>query len=186
MNCPMMVHVYVYGMKVTTDCGEFQFQCDDKSCIMYTSVCNGKVDCKSGGYESGEDESHCGCNATQHLSEVTYIACLELPYEIQKSCHPFEFVCPGEKCIPYTSVCDGFQDCSQNADEICELNDSSVTTVTKMEEMYTCLSGDQIPSKYVNDLIPDCYNSDDEALYLNKTKHRLVYDQTCQSQVMLQ
>ncbi len=106
-------------------------------------------------------------------------------HEIQKSCHPFEFVCPGEKCIPYTSVCDGVQDCTQNADEICKLNHSRESNIEEMYMMYTCVSGEQIPSKYVNDLIPDCYDGDDEELYHNKTKQRLVYDIKCQSEDML-
>ncbi len=100
----------------------------------------------------------------------------------QKSCHPFEFICPDEECIPYTSVCDGHKDCSRNTDEICELNHS---IELKMEEIYTCVSGEQIPLKYVNDLIPDCYDGDDEELYHNKTKQRLVYDVKCQSMDML-
>ena len=84
--------------------------------VSHTVICDGRLDC-----QSGDDESNCGCDATLLLSEQVYNQCLRLPIAIRKSCHPFEFICPNERCIPYTFVCDGIPHCKNKADEFCHV-----------------------------------------------------------------
>ena len=80
--------------------------------------------------------------------------------ERQTSCHKMAFICPGERCIPFSYVCDGIAHCTNGADEFCNLNISR-----QLPEMFQCSLGKYIESKYVNDLIPDCQAGQDEPSY---------------------
>ncbi len=97
---------------------------------------------------------------SDHLSE-----CIMLPPSEQRKCHQMAYVCPLEKCIPFTYVCDGILHCSDGAGEMC--NNIGVTSHVKDVDIYECPSGGNLLMKYVDDLIPDCINATDEAEYGN-------------------
>ncbi len=164
--------------KTRYSCMENQFMCKNKECIAMVSVCNGIEDC-----QSGEDEQGCSCNGTSAISTQNYESCLKLPAN-ETTCQSFSFVCPGEKCIPGTFVCDGKADCNDKSDEFCKKEYWSVPRPF-LGESYNCTSGEKIPRKYVNDLIPDCPGGDDEIYYLTVMQDRTLYQQRCKHEGML-
>ncbi len=156
-------------------------RCQDESCVSTNVICDGKMDCFS-----GEDELNCGCDVTVLLSVDIHQQCLKLPPAAQRSCHPFEFVCPGESCIPYTFVCDGIAHCRNEADEFCQRNEPTTPDIIRVEEkieFYLCSSGEKIPRKYVDDLIIDCDN--DELHYEHAIQTQTLNEQKCDSADML-
>ncbi len=143
-----------------TSCFDYQFQCKDRTCISDISVCDGVRDCSE-----GEDEAECGCQAitfSPHwMGQDHYGMCKKLSANIQAKCHEMSFVCPLEKCIPMTYVCDGIRHCKLGNDEFCETNTPGGTNT----DLFECASGEEVNTKYVNDLIPDCKNGKDEVEY---------------------
>ncbi len=141
-------------------CLDYQFQCKDKTCISDVSLCDGIRDCPW-----GEDKAECGCDvitvSSHWLGQNHFAMCRDLPANIQAKCHRMSFVCPLEKCIPMTYVCNGIFHCKHGVDEVCKTTVSE-STIT---EHFECASGEKVPMEYVNDLIPDCKSGTDEAAY---------------------
>lgn len=150
-------------------CGHNQYVCANRECISDLRVCDGHLDCRS-----GDDESNCGCNGTYMMSEFYFHLCQKLPKHAQKQCPPFAFVCPNEKCISASLVCDGNVECKDKSDEFC-----NYTIEKSIPDLFLCVSGQTIQSKYVNDLIPDCIGGDDELNYITAAKNRTLRDQKC-------
>ncbi len=153
-----------------TKCPEYLFSCKDKTCIAQLLICNGQRDCPS-----GEDEEMCGFKSTNIPSQIMKLGSLINPVseftkaEPQK-CHNMSFVCPGERCIPFSYVCDGVIHCKQGHDEFCDIVANYISQereVILKPHTFQCLSGKTILSKYVNDLIPDCVNETDEQPFLD-------------------
>ena len=149
---------------------DYQFRCKDRICISDISVCDGIRDC-----HGGEDEGECGCDvktiSSHWLGQDHYAMCRNLSANIQAKCHRMSFVCPLEKCIPMTYVCDGISHCRHGVDEFCKTKVLECT----VPEYFECTSGEKVPMKYVNDLIPDCKNGTDEAAYKPYYQPEMLY-----------
>ncbi len=110
-------HIHARPKRYKAGCAVYHFQCDDLTCISDVHICDGEADCRN-----AEDEKQCGCNAMiSSISPLGYHhQCMSLTTgQARSSCHPMEFICNKEKCIPYTHVCDGIHHCKNGADEFC-------------------------------------------------------------------
>ncbi len=98
------------------NCPEHLFRCKDKTCIAQLLICDGQRDCPS-----GEDEESCGFKSTDIPSQIMMLGTVinpvsELTRAEHQKCHNMSFICPGERCIPFSYVCDGVIHCKQEQD----------------------------------------------------------------------
>ncbi len=143
----------------TASCPINQFQCSDKTCIGFISLCDGHNDCSDAG-----DESECDCHNVDE-------ECNALPQLQKLSCLKLYFTIHRKQCLPFTYVCDGIAHYRNGEDELCSVQ-MALNIHHKWEKPFQCHSGKTIPQKYVNDLIPDCEYSEDESNY-----HKLIIDE---------
>ena len=153
-------------------CGVNQYQCDDGSCMLQTSLCVNDWSCSPG---------RCSCLLDgKRIANKEYcsVSCMMPRCE----CPPLFFHCTSGGCIQFSYICDGFAECSDSSDELCEVSQMKMELLSEnlgqaisvsIEEVsvclgYRCLSGLCIPMEYTNDLIPDCpgRDADDEPQYL--------------------
>ena len=117
-------------------CEVNEFQCRDFKCIPMTSRCNGIIDCRDG---NSTDEVGCppvSCNDT------------------------FNVKCPNTNvCIRRRWLCDGDNDCGDNADE----NRLFCSSIPCSSTEFRCTSNNKcIPFSWFCDNDRDCPNGEDE------------------------
>ena len=121
----------------------------------------------------------CACSAKgQLIYDKSYCNYVCPPQNC--SCPQHHFQCGSGGCIQFTFICDGKADCIDASDEICGQR-FWFTSERKNRQRaklwinhyfcmgYLCMSGECIPLKYVNDLMPDCPGgqAEDEQLFIN-------------------
>ncbi len=89
-------------------------------------------------------------------------------------CPVLYYQCPSGGCIPWSFVCNGYNDCKFDEDEknLC-VDNNHLTKVTLKDKNvsssicdgFQCSTGKCIPLEKVNDFRPDCEEADDEELY---------------------
>ena len=154
------------------DCNKDQFQCQTSGfCIPRIWLCDGTEECSD-----GSDEANC----PQFFENDTSIQSSN-KLAIRSTCEEDEFECEATKdCIPKRWVCDGFEDCNDNSDEIdCFLTSSSTSTTTTAtttslacsREEFQCdyQFGSCLPIRYICDDIVDCFDGSDEENCIDNT-----------------
>lgn len=117
-------------------CDEDDFPCTSDATICYTigMKCDGKTDCPM-----GEDEKNC------------------------PPCPNHMFECPNEKCIFMRWVCDGINDCDDNADELdCNVQKEQRINQSCTPDQFRCKDGTCLELTKVCDDKKDCRDGDDE------------------------
>ena len=177
---------YIFpGRNITSDCESNQVRCKDGTCISQEYFCFDDISCSS---------KSCACgNEVKLVYDKHY--CRHLCVLQNCSCPPHYFQCGSGGCIQFTLICDGKADCVDASDEMCQYStrfipdqkDSSHKSKTEGLYLighgffclgYHCPSGECIPLRYVNDLIPDCSGgqAEDENLFLHMVYHEEHFD----------
>ena len=161
-------------------CEYNQVLCTDGTCISQVYDCYDDILCSSKG---------CACyTEDQWVYDQRY--CRYHCMLQNCSCPPHYFQCGSGGCIQYALICDSNIDCEDASDEMCgRLTRLSFQGKNSEDKIHTevlfligrvhyclgyrCLSGECIPLRYVNDLIPDCTGgqADDEQLFLRMFYH---------------
>ena len=80
-----------------------------------------------------------------------YISAAPTDYTLHISCLDFRYECDNGLCIRYSSKCDGYNDCGDNADEIgCDGSGSSGTYTLYMYNVKCILIGE-----WISQCLPD-------------------------------
>ncbi len=100
---------------VTADtCIHGQHQCDDGTCILDQYACDGSPDCPD-----GSDEKSCTHVCTFFGMDLwDGRDCFDKCLAIDCSCSTHYFQCNSGKCVPWSFVCNGRDDCRDNSDEV--------------------------------------------------------------------
>ncbi len=91
-----------------------QYQCDDGTCLLNLYTCDGSHDCPD-----GSDEKN--CTHVCHFFERDFWDgrdCFEKCVARDCSCSAHYFQCTIGKCVPWSFVCNGKDDCKDFSDEI--------------------------------------------------------------------
>ena len=150
-------------------CGPTMQQCLDKSCRTQAAICQSDFKCAP---------NVCACTIGNQM-EYSMQYCRYLCPPGICMCAPLMFQCSAGGCIPYSHVCDNVYDCADTSDEFCISSianqlekhrlrgtggDSRVLSRKSSQFCFDfiCLSGKCIDLKFVNDLLPDCLDAEDE------------------------
>ena len=148
-------------------CGPAMQQCDDGSCRAQSIICIWDFQCSW---------NLCACTTGSNISNsMDYCRYQCLPGIC--TCSPLMFQCSTGGCIPYSRVCDNVYNCADSSDELCigrkaveyRLKNTPINLrflITKSSIWcfgFICSSGLCIDVNFVNDLIPDCSDAEDES-----------------------
>ena len=94
-------------------CSHGQYQCDDGTCILDCYTCDGSHDCPD-----GSDEKNCTHVCTFFGTDLWEGRdCFEKCVASDCSCSTHYFQCTVGKCVPWSFVCNGRDDCGDHTDE---------------------------------------------------------------------
>ncbi len=95
-------------------CLHGHYRCADGTCILDFYACDGSHDCPD-----GSDELNCThvCNFFGR-DKWGDRDCFEKCFTTDCSCSEHYFQCTGGKCLPWSFVCNGRDDCRDNSDEV--------------------------------------------------------------------
>ena len=96
-----------YHHDLPLTCRSSEFACTDGTCILQHHHCDGEVDCPDA---TDEEACEAACNNTD--PSICFANCFP-PYCV---CTFLFFQCAG-RCLPYSKVCDGVSQCSDDLDE---------------------------------------------------------------------
>ena len=148
-------------------CGPAIQQCDDGSCRAQSVICIWDFQCSW---------NLCACTTGSNISDSMDYCPYRCPPGIC-TCSPLMFQCSTGGCIPYSRVCDNVYDCADSPDEFCigrkavkyRIDNTPidlrfiVTTSFVRCFGFLCSSSACIDVNFVNDLIPDCSDAQDES-----------------------
>ncbi|XP_040564909.1 sortilin-related receptor [Lepeophtheirus salmonis] len=152
-------------------CKEWQFKCNDQTCIYKDWVCDGQLDCAD-----NSDEFNCSSTSTSMEHQI--------PSFQHNNCTEDKFKCANGKCIPINWKCDGHNDCPDQSDEMnCGFNhhyihNGSTTFYPEPKKKYIelnkfeCKSGKKIWQAWICDGYNDCPDGSDENHSLCQEKMR--------------
>ncbi|KAJ8705554.1 hypothetical protein PYW08_012613 [Mythimna loreyi] len=121
--------------KRQTQCGLYEWQCADGTCIPIDGECNGKVDCPD-----KSDETHARCK--------------------NKKCHPNAFRCTYGACVDGNAPCNKVMECADLSDELL----TRCRNETRQIDQFRCLDEELIPTEFSCDGIVDCLDGSDETV----------------------
>ena len=148
-------------------CGPAMQRCDDGSCRAQSIICIFDFQCVW---------NLCACTTSSNITEsIDYCRYWCSPGIC--TCSPLMFQCSTRGCIPYSHVCDNVYDCADTSDEFCigsKVHKYSVqNTLLDLQLLikkssiwcfgFICSSGLCIDVNFVDDLIPDCSDAEDES-----------------------
>ena len=104
-----------------SNCPPSHFQCGNKQCIRSNMMCNGEDDCgdntdettgcngRYSFYTSGPQK----CCRFWNICILNSVSC----YFYLGTCPDTAFRCHNKRCVQYSRLCDGINDCLDNSDE---------------------------------------------------------------------
>ena len=107
-TCMKLYHFNV--TKTSAQCPHGFITCEDKTCIVETSRCDGIIDCVD-----GDDEVNCSHICT-HPHPVTL--CTRCNIADGCRCHSLYYQCSTGGCFSATAICDGLMSCTDGSDEL--------------------------------------------------------------------
>ncbi len=154
------------------------FQCSDLSYINMIYQCDGIIDC----YLNTDDELSCpscmvfGKQSDKVEKYVNLEYCAKYCHPKNCTCPELYYHCPSGGCLPWSFVCNEFNDCHLGEDEKDLCTNVQITHLSNRNMIknryvssescdFYCSTGECIPTEKVNDLIPDCKEGDDEELH---------------------
>ncbi len=149
--------------------------CEDGTCILNHYICDGRADCPD-----ASDEAECSHVCSLHDSFLNSIDCFSSCIKPGCTCNDLYFSCTFGGCVPWSRVCNRVYDCPHGEDEqLCPFQDGNpgarALFVERPEDdlphklkesIHKCTNGPNISRLFVNDLVPDCPEQDDEEAYL--------------------
>lgn len=136
-------------------------RCSDGTYIAQHHACDGTADCPD-----ASDESTCShvCSFHNKSDGDCYTMCAAE----HCVCHPLYFQCAGSGgCVALSKFCNSLIDCADGSDEkLCSMNVMKPRHGIEKGN-YTCISGDIISMKLVNDTVPDCPQYGDDEVWLS-------------------
>ena len=166
---------------IPTTCGAGTMRCHDGSCSSLSNICVSDFTCSL-------DSCVCRMNGIL-ISDPTY--CRTKCSFKNCSCSPLMFQCSVEGCVPYFYVCDGQPHCVDASDEFCTKNSGpkhkhlqtklstnkhSVVIGSRQCLGFRCTDFTCINHQFVDDLIPDCREAEDEPRGLNMKYKGFAYE----------
>jgi hypothetical protein len=122
-----------------------QFRCYDGRCISSIFQCDGRSDCSF-----GEDEYSIICGSTTVSVPIS---------TIRPNCANSTFRCPNGRCIPFSWLCDGDNDCGNREDEL----DATCVSYCNASHGLMCRDGLRcIPTWKRCDRVQHCRDGSDE------------------------
>ncbi|GAB0088146.1 Modular serine protease [Sergentomyia squamirostris] len=129
-------------LKRENRCGEFDWVCDDESCIDDILRCDGKADCPDGSDETG---------SCRHIK-----------------CPKYAFQCAYGACVDGSAQCNGVKDCVDNSDELTIKCDGVLEFLRDRgncsEGYRQCRSGECVFEDELCNGKQDCVDASDESL----------------------
>ena len=151
-------------------CAANSLMCEDRICRVHKLVCTTDFQCSP---------RTCICRSNGMLEYDAFFCRWKCRPKSCK-CAPLMFQCSAGGCIPYMYICDGVSHCADSSDEFCGNSNDHGNDISGTRWFYKygsndytikgaryclgfkCKTGECIDKHFVNDLIPDCSDADDE------------------------
>ncbi len=150
---------------MVTDCPRGYFQCSDLICISELLLCDGYSNCRE-----SEDELNCTCYVDNEQINDALFCRWHCTRRERCKCNFFYFNSLDHGCIPYQTG-----------------NHNTPKHGRKRKDVFLCHDGKNISMSYVNDLVPDCTQTEDEREYTNIVQNnvRTIQDQCNYEELLL-
>ena len=145
---------------VVEKCQVGQTACNDQTCIWNQWLCDGDSDCVD-----SSDEENCShtCRVSNKFPGTRF--CSNECKQPDCRCHPMLFQCQQGGCIQSNSLCNRVTDCMDGSDEMhCHNLQLPLHSRVQVVGKFKCDDGSYISMSLVNDLMPDCPDTEDETL----------------------
>ncbi|XP_049879788.1 putative vitellogenin receptor [Pectinophora gossypiella] len=153
-------------------CKEEEDYCHhSNTCILKSSVCDGRKDCLHGEDEQGCEHKHGTCAMAEVMCEgkctdKNKVCASTTSTPAPVTCRAGQFECVKDRlCIDRAQMCDGTTDCTDGSDEAQTL----CSTFNCLHTEFMCASGHCVLKPFLCDGEPDCKDGSDENDCANKT-----------------